>query len=37
MKMKDIEEFAVNGLIVLGVMAISWAVCVVGLWALGVL
>lgn len=35
--MKDIEEFAVYSLILMGLMAIGWAVCVVGLGILGVL
>lgn len=37
MKMKDLEEFAIYSLILMGVMAIGWAVCVVGLSLLGVL
>lgn len=37
MKMKDVEEFAENTLIVLTCMAVGWAVCVGGLWLLGVL
>lgn len=35
--MKDLEEFAKNSLIILTLMAIGWAVCVVGLGVLGVL
>ena len=35
--MKDIEEFAKNTLIIMTLMAIGWAVCVVGLGVLGVL
>ena len=37
MKMKDIEEFAVNSLIVLGVLTFVWTVMVIGLSLLGVL
>ena len=37
MKMKDIEEFAVNSLIVLGVMTFVWTVMVIGLSLMGVL
>lgn len=35
--MKDIEEFAKNTLFVMCCMAFGWAVCVVGLGAMGVL
>lgn len=35
--MKQLKEFALYSLILLGAMAVGWAVCVVGLWALGVL
>lgn len=35
--MKDIKEFAVYSLILLGLMTTGWAVTVVGLWMLGVL
>lgn len=35
--MKDIEEFAKNILILMGAMATGWAVCVGGLWLMGVL
>ena len=35
--MKDLEEFAVWSLILLGAMAVGWAVTVAGLWILGVL
>ena len=35
--MRDIEEFAVSGLIVLGLMAFGWTICVIGLGILGVL
>ena len=37
MSWRDIEEFAISGLVVLGCMAIGWAVVVGGLWMLGVL
>lgn len=37
MSWKNIEEFAVSSLILLGAMAIGWAVVVIGLGALGVL
>lgn len=35
--MKDLEEFAIWSLILLGAMTVGWAVCVVGLSVLGVL
>lgn len=35
--MKDIEEFAKSALFVMCCMAVGWAVCVVGLGAMGVL
>lgn len=35
--MKIIEEYAKYSLILMGLMATGWAVCVVGLGALGVL
>ena len=35
--MKDIEEFAVYSLILLGCMAVGWTIVVSGLWMLGVL
>ena len=35
--MKDIKEFAVYSLILLGAMTVGWAVCVIGLSILGVL
>lgn len=37
MSWRDIEEFAVNSLILLAGMAIGWTVVVVGLGVLGVL
>lgn len=37
MSWKDIEDFAVSGIVILTCMAIGWAVCVVGLGLLGVL
>lgn len=37
MSWKDIEDFAVSGIVILTCMAIGWAVCVVGLGILGVL
>lgn len=37
MKWKDIEEFAISGIVILTCMAIGWAVVVGGLWMLGVL
>ena len=37
MSWKDIEEFAVSGIVILTCMAIGWAVVVSGLWILGVL
>lgn len=35
--MKDIEEFAKYSLILMGLMALGWTICVIGLGALGVL
>ena len=35
--MKDLENFAINSLIMLTCMAGGWAVVVSGLWLLGVL
>ena len=35
--MKDVEEFAKNSLILMGLMAFGWAVCVIGLGGMGVL
>jgi len=35
--MKDIEEFAKNSLILMGLMAFGWTICVIGLGVLGVL
>ena len=35
--MKDIEEFAKYSLILLGLMALGWTICVVGLGTLGLL
>lgn len=35
--MKQIEEFALVSLAILGCMAIGWTICVIGLGALGVL
>ena len=37
MKMKDVEWFALSGLIVLGVMTFVWVVMVVGLSLIGCL
>lgn len=34
---KYIKDFIVYSSVLLGAMAAGWAVCVVGLWALGVL
>lgn len=35
--MKDLEDFAKSALFVMSCMAFGWAVCVVGLGAMGVL
>ena len=35
--MKDVEEFAKNSLILMGLMSFGWAVCVIGLGGMGVL
>ena len=35
--MKDLEDFAIRMLILIGLMALGWAVVVVGLSILGVL
>lgn len=35
--MKDLEEFAKYSLILMGLMALGWAICVVGLGAMGLL
>lgn len=35
--MKQVEEFAKYTLIIMGLMAFGWAICVAGLWILGVL
>ena len=37
MSWKDIEDYAKRSLLLIGLMAFGWAVCVVGLSALGVL
>ena len=37
MSWKNIEEFAISGIVILTCMAIGWAVVVGGLWMLGVL
>lgn len=35
--MKDLEEFAVMSLALMGLMALGWLICVVGLGVMGVL
>jgi len=35
--MKDLEEFAEYSLLLMGLMAFGWAVCVIGLSLMGVL
>lgn len=35
--MKDLEDFAIRMLILIGLMALSWAVVVVGLGLMGLL
>lgn len=35
--MKQLEEFAKYTLIVMGLMAFGWAICVIGLGSMGVL
>ena len=37
MSWKDIEEFAVSGIVILTCMALGWTICVVGLGAMGLL
>lgn len=37
LEMKDLEEFAKYSLILMGLMALGWTICVVGLGAMGLL